>query len=187
MNERLDLTNHFLIAMPSMDDPNFSQSVTYVCEHNDEGAMGIVINRPLDVSVAEVLDQLEIEGKAGQQNSDPVYSGGPVLSERGFILHRPHGKWESSLNVTSDIAVTTSKDILGALGAGIGPEESIFALGYAGWGAGQLEAEMSENTWLSAPANIDILFRVPPERRWVEAARLIGIDPRLISGSSGHA
>ncbi|MDX1454339.1 MAG: YqgE/AlgH family protein [Gammaproteobacteria bacterium] len=183
----LDLTNHFLIAMPSMDDPNFSQSVTYICEHGAEGAMGIVINRPMEISLGDVLEQLDINHTGLPAEQQPVYAGGPVLEERGFILHRPRGEWESSLQVTPEISVTTSKDILAALGEGRGPADVIFALGYAGWSAGQLEQEMQDNAWLSAPASTDILFKTPPARRWLEAAKLIGIDPRLLSSNSGHA
>lgn len=186
MTDTTYLTNHLLIAMPSMEDPHFAQTVTYICEHTDEGAMGITINRPLDISLREVFDQLKIE--SDQPLDDlPVYSGGPVMPERGFLLHRPHGRWESSLQVTSTIAVTTSQDILAAIARGEGPDDLLFCLGYAGWEASQLEAEMADNAWLTTPAEERILFETPPERRWYEAAKLIGIDVSLLSRSSGHA
>lgn len=181
------LTNHLLIAMPNMADPNFAQTVTYICEHSDDGAMGLVINRPMDVSIGDVLRQLDIG--AGRQDLDeaPVYSGGPVMQERGFLLHRPLGQWESSLRVTDNVAVTTSQDILQALAGDNAPRDLLFVLGYAGWDAGQLEQEMAENAWLTAPAEEKILFELPSERRWEEAARLIGFDPGLLSNTSGHA
>lgn len=187
MNTPMNLTNQFLIAMPSLEDPNFAQAVTYICEHNDQGAMGIIINHPLDISFGEVLTQLKFEILSEAEAQKPVFSGGPVLPERGFILHRPHGKWDSSLSVSEDIAVTSSRDILDAMAKGEGPEDSLFALGYAGWSAGQLEAEMSVNSWLSTPANSEIIFRLPPEKRWQAATRLIGIDPSMLSGDAGHA
>lgn len=181
------LTNQFLIAMPGLDDPNFVRSVTYICEHNEQGAMGIVVNRPIDMELGEVFRQLDVESGNDAIEHQPVYIGGPVLPDRGFILHRPHGGWESTLHVTPNIAVTTSRDILNAIAHGYGPRDSIFALGYAGWTAGQLEAEMADNAWLSVPADEHVLFELPPEARWRAAAELIGIDPALLSGESGHA
>ncbi|MDX1442533.1 MAG: YqgE/AlgH family protein [Gammaproteobacteria bacterium] len=181
------LTNHLLIAMPSMEDPHFSQTVTYICEHTSDGAMGITINRPIDVSVRQVFKQLEIDTNRDELDQMPVYAGGPVLQERGFLLHRPHGKWDSSLAVTDSVAVTTSQDILTAMAKGEGPDDVLFCLGYAGWEAGQLEAEMVDNAWLTAPAEERLLFETPAEDRWNQAARLIGIDPSLLSSSGGHA
>ena len=181
------LTNHLLIAMPSMADPNFTQSVTYICEHTDDGAMGITINRPLDISVGEVFRQLDIATERPALDEMPVHSGGPVLPERGFLLHRPRGQWDSSLAVTDTVAVTTSQDILAAMAQGNGPDDVLFCLGYAGWEAGQLEQEMAENAWLTAPAEEHILFDTPSAQRWNEAARLIGIDVSLLGHSSGHA
>ena len=181
------LTNQFLIAMPAMEDPNFARSVTYICEHNEQGAMGIVVNQPLDIELGDVLRQLEVESAGDQVARQPVYLGGPVLPDRGFILHRPPGQWDSSLKVTAQIALTTSRDILEAIANGSGPRDSLFALGYAGWSAGQLEDELADNAWLSVPANEHVLFELPAAQRWRAAAKLIGIDPDQLSGDSGHA
>ncbi len=186
MTQSVNLTDHFLIAMPSLEDPNFFHSVTYICEHNEHGAMGIVINRPLDVGLSEIVRQLELEWQADQLER-PVFLGGPVDTSRGFVLHSPPGDWEASLAVNEHIALTTSRDILQALGQGRGPERSLVALGYAGWGAGQLEAEMAANAWLSGPADAEILFELPPEQRWRAAAQKLGIDLALLSQDVGHA
>ncbi len=187
MTERLDLTNHLLIAMPGMGDPNFTHSVTYICEHNEEGAMGITINRPLDVNLGDILDHMEISCTAESVRDRPVFMGGPVNIERGFVLHTPAGGWESTLKITDDIGLTTSKDILQALAEGAGPTRALIALGYAGWGEGQLETELAENAWLSAEATPEILFDLPIEERWNAAARILGIDMNLLSGEMGHA
>lgn len=181
------LTNQFLIAMPGLDDPNFTRSVTYICEHNADGAMGIVINHPIEMELGDVLRQLDVATEDQKVEHQPVFIGGPVLPDRGFIVHRPPGNWESSLPVTENIAVTTSRDILNAIAHGYGPRDSLFALGYAGWTAGQLEAEMADNAWLSVPADEHVLFELPASARWRAAAELIGIDPALLSGDAGHA
>ena len=184
---RLNLTNHFLIAMPALDDPNFARTVTYVCAHNEDGAMGIVINRPLDMDLGEVLQQLDLETADPQINAQPIYAGGPVHRDRGFIIHRPAQDFGSTLRVTEDISVSTSRDILAAIARGDGPPDTLIALGYAGWGAGQLEQEILQNAWLSGPATFDLLFHSPVERRWNDAAALLGIDLTLLSGEVGHA
>lgn len=183
----LDLTNHFLIAMPSLQDPNFSRTVTYVCAHNDEGAMGIVINRPMNLDLGEVLAQMQLESDDPKVNGLPVFQGGPVHRDRGFIIHRPARAWGSTIRVTADIAVSTSREILEAISNGTGPQETLVALGYAGWGAGQLEQELRQNAWLSGPANLDIIFHTPPERRWEGAAARLGVDMKLVSHDVGHA
>lgn len=187
MDERDFLTDQFLIAMPTLADPNFAHTVTYICEHSADGALGIIINRPSDLTLAEVLAQLDLDGSAARARGAPVFVGGPVLPERGFVLHEPGGVWDSSLKVTAGISVTTSRDILAAIARGEGPRRMLVALGYAGWGAGQLEQELADNAWLSAPADARIMFDTPHERRWLEAARLIGVDPRLMTGEAGHA
>ncbi len=187
MSEEIYLANHFLIAMPSLEDGNFSQSVTFICEHDDNGALGITINRPSEFSLAEIFSQLQIATKEGGVNNQTVLNGGPVQTERGFILHTPAGQWDSSLKVTDNIAVTTSQDIMQAIANNEGPEKSLLALGYAGWGPGQLEYEIAENTWLSCPATEDILFNTPIEKRWTAAAMLLGIDLQLLSNQTGHA
>ncbi|MBM4226842.1 MAG: YqgE/AlgH family protein [Gammaproteobacteria bacterium] len=183
----LNLTNQFLIAMPALDDPNFSRTVTYVCAHNDEGAMGIVINRPLNLDLGEVLSQMELEAVNPAINEQTVFQGGPVHRDRGFILHSPAKDWGSTIQVTEDIAVSTSRDILAAMSRGEGPAESLVALGYAGWDAGQLEEEMAQNAWLSGPADPDIIFKAPPEQRWLRAAALMGVDLARLSSDVGHA
>ncbi len=187
MNEMSPLTNHFLIAMPGLADPNFSHTVTYICEHNDKGAMGIVINRPMEITLNDVLEQLEIEPSLSVDTACQIYEGGPVQREHGFVIHSPVGVWESSLEVTESIAVSTSRDILTAIAHGEGPRRYLIALGYAGWGAGQLEQEMADNAWLSGPASEEILFEMPTEKRWSAAAALLGVDLNLLSSETGHA
>lgn len=187
MADFTSLSNQLLIAMPSLADPNFVGSVTYICDHTPEGAMGIIVNRPTEMTLEDVFQQLGVTASDQRVLPHPVYFGGPVLPERGFILHRPEGNWESSLQVAPGIALTTSRDVLNAMAHGYGPRDAIFALGYAGWGSGQLEAEMSDNAWLTVPAEAHVLFEMPPEARWRAAAELIGIDPRLLTGQSGHA
>jgi len=187
MSFTTSLTNHFLIAMPGLRDPNFSRTVTYICEHTDRGAMGIVINRPLDIRLGEVLSQLDIEADDPRVLGTTVYLGGPVQPDRGFVLHSAEERFESTLSVTLDISITTSRDILEAIASGRGPEQSLIALGYAGWAGGQLEEEMSANSWLSGPADEHILFRLPDDARWLAAAQLLGVDLNLLSGEAGHA
>ena len=181
------LANHFLIAMPNLEDGNFSQSVTYICEHDENGALGITINKPSEICLAEILSQLQINALSDHVKNQTILSGGPVQVDRGFILHTPPGNWDSSLQVTENIAVTTSQDIMQAIANGEGPSRSLIALGYAGWGPGQLEYEISENSWLSCPATEEILFDVPIEKRWKAAALLLGIDLQLLSSLAGHA
>ncbi len=173
--------------MPALQDPNFFHGVTYICEHNENGAMGIMINRPLEIKLGEILAQLELENEDGQLASQPVYLGGPVQNERGFVIHKPAGDWESSLRVTDDISVTSSRDILAAIADGQGPQQSLIALGYAGWGPGQLEQEMADNAWISVPADESVLFTVPALQRWETAAALGGVDLSRMSDDIGHA
>jgi len=181
------LRDHFLLAMPGLSEGIFSHSITYICEHGESGAMGIVINQPLDLSVAEIFEHLQITPR--QDFSEiPVMAGGPVQIDHGFVLHRRCQKnWEASLKVTSDITLTTSRDILRAIADDSGPQEHLIALGYAGWAAGQLEQELAENSWLTLPANSDIIFSTPSEQRLGAAAAQLGIDMNLISGEAGHA
>jgi putative transcriptional regulator len=181
------LSNHFLIAMPGMADPRFSHTVTYVCEHNEDGAMGIIINRLMPITLAEVLEQMGIEPSRKLDTSVAVHEGGPVQPEHGFVIHTPVGAWESSLSISDGIGLTTSRDILAAIGHAEGPGRYLIALGYAGWGPGQLEEEMAQNAWLSGPASMGILFDLPLEERWAAAARLLGVDLNLISSEIGHA
>lgn len=183
----MDLTHQFLIAMPNLADPNFYRTVTYLCAHNSEGAMGIVINRPLNLRLGEILGHMDIPLTDPRIRTVPVYQGGPVQRERGFVIHRPTGQWDAVLPVGDDIGVATSRDILSAIARGEGPEQVVVALGYAGWGAGQLEREVAENAWLSVPANTDIIFQVPFEERWEQAVRMLGVNLSQLSGEAGHA
>lgn len=187
MSQTLNLRNSFLIAMPALEDPNFFHTVTYICEHNEEGALGIVINRPSDISLAEMLSSMSISPEPQIDTTRPIFEGGPVQPEHGFLLHSPLGQWSATLPVTEQIALTSSKDILEAIARGAGPERYLVALGYAGWGPGQLEEEIAANAWLSGPAAAEILFDTPAELRWQAAAALLGVDLRLLSSDSGHA
>ena len=181
------LANQLLIAMPGMADPNFSSTVTLICEHNDEGALGIVINRPLDLTLGGLFEQLELSDTDPGAAGAPVLMGGPVGPERGFVLHDCGQQYENSLAVSSEICLTLSRDIIDAMATGSGPDKSLVALGYAGWEAGQLENEMLANSWLNAPATTDIVFDLPFSDRWAAAAREIGIDLSRMSPDAGHA
>lgn len=181
------LTNQFLIAMPGMDDPNFAQTVTMVCEHGPRGALGIVINKPLSMTLGEVFTQLGLDASLSTVAQQPVLHGGPVQTDRGFVLHSPGPQWESTLHVSERVHLTTSRDILDALAGGRGPGKAIVALGYAGWDAGQLEEEMARNAWLTAPVDERLLFDVPIEDRWQAAARLLGVNLMTMSSDAGHA
>jgi len=181
------LRDHFLLAMPGLSEGIFSHSITYICEHGESGAMGIVINQPLDLSVEEIFEHLQIIPT--RDFSDiPVMAGGPVQIDHGFVLHRDKStSWEASLKVTDEITLTTSRDILRAIARDKGPAEHLIALGYAGWSAGQLEHELAENSWLTLPASSDIIFSTPADQRQAAAAAMLGIDMNLISGEAGHA
>jgi putative transcriptional regulator len=181
------LTNQFLIAMPGMDDPNFSQTVTLVCEHGERGALGIVINRPLTMDLGDVFAQLGLDASHSRVSHLHVLHGGPVQNDRGFVLHSPGQDWESTLPVSNRLHVTTSRDILDALAGGGGPEHAVIALGYAGWEAGQLEDEVARNAWLTAPVDESLLFEIPAEDRWQAAGRLLGINLLHLSSEAGHA
>lgn len=181
------LKHHFLIAMPHMEDPRFAQSVIYLCEHNADGAMGLVINRPSGLNLGDVLEQTSPELSVPLDIGERiVFNGGPVQSERGFVLHRGPQKWESSLDL-GPLQLTTSRDILVDMTRGQGPGESFVALGYAGWEAGQLEQELLDNVWLSCPADYHILFELDAELRLDAAARSLGIDLSLLTNQAGHA
>ena len=181
------LRDHFLLAMPGLSEGIFFQSVTYICEHGESGAMGIVINQPLDLSVEEIFEHLQITPR-GDFSGRPVLAGGPVQIDHGFVLHRNCSTtWEANLKVTADITLTTSCDILRAIANNEGPRDHLVALGYAGWAAGQLEQELAANSWLTMPANSDIIFNTPVHQRQGAAAALLGIDMNLISAAAGHA
>lgn len=181
------LRDHFLLAMPGLSEGIFSHSITYICEHGESGAMGIIVNQPLDLTVKEIFDHLQIDAQR-DFSSEPVMAGGPVQMDHGFVLHRKCDReWEASLKVTPEITLTTSQDILRAIAGGEGPEEHLIALGYAGWSAGQLEQELADNAWLTLPGRSDIIFSTPADERLPAAAALLGVDMNLISGQAGHA
>ena len=181
------LRDHFLLAMPGLSEGIFSHSITYICEHGESGAMGIVINQPLDLSVEEIFEHLQITARQ-DFSTMPVMAGGPVQIDHGFVLHRKCEKtWEASLKVTPEITLTTSRDILRAIANDKGPNDHLIALGSAGWAAGQLEQELADNSWLTMPANSDIIFCTPADQRLGAAAASLGIDMNLISGEAGHA
>jgi len=181
------LSNQLLIAMPAMVDPNFSQTVTLICEHSSKGALGLVLNRPLPMKLSDVFEQLSLDAADARIGQQPVLRGGPVQTDRGFVVHRQGGSWDSTLKVSEQIQVTTSRDILAAMARGEGPPNAFIALGYAGWDAGQLEQEILANAWLSAPADDEVIFNLPFEDRWQAAGRLLGIDLTRISPDAGHA
>ena len=181
------LANHFLIAMPNMVDPNFQGSVIFVCEHNERGALGLVVNRDTEIRVSNLFDRIDLKLEIELDGDRKVLYGGPVQSDRGFVLHTPSRDWNSTLKIASDIALTTSKDVLEALAGGNGPRDWLITLGYAGWAAGQLEHEIADNAWLTVKASADILFRTPVERRFDAAFRLLGFDPGMLSSAAGHA
>ncbi len=183
----IDLTNHFLIAMPAMTDPFFAKSLTYVCEHNDEGAMGIVVNRPISLTLSELFAQINMPLNQTELEDMAVHFGGPVQTDRGFVLHDTGEEWQSTLQVNDKVSLTTSKDILQAVGEGKGPKHLLITLGYAGWSEGQLEQEIADNAWLSVPATEHILFDLPAEERLAAAMALLGVDYATLSEEAGHA
>jgi putative transcriptional regulator len=184
--EPLSLTDHFLIAMPNMADPLFARSLVYLCEHGDHGAMGLIVNKPSGIAMAQLFDQIDLPLEI-----DPCVASRCSLAarkpDRGFVLHAPAGHWQSSLVVRTIWRLTTSKDVLIAVSEGRGPARMLITLGYAGWSAGQLEQEISDNSWLTVKANPDILFDLPAESRYDAAMALLGFDPSLLSGDVGHA
>ena len=180
------LANQLLIAMPGMEDPNFSSTVTLICEHNEDGALGIVINRPLQLQLGDVFKQLELSDEDANAE-DPVLHGGPLGNDRGFVLHGPGNEFESSLAVSGDIHLTFSRDVLDAMASGDGPGKTLVALGYASWGPGQLEDEMMANSWLTVPADAAIVFDLPFDERWTAAAKTLGVDITQIAPDAGHA
>ncbi|MFY8274297.1 YqgE/AlgH family protein [Pseudoalteromonas sp. SSDWG2] len=182
------LTNHFLVAMPSLQEPFFKHAVAYICEHNEDGAMGLVINQPIDVTVGELLDKIEIDNdKSTVAAASQVFAGGPVKTDRGFVLHTPKPGYASSQSLSSNIMITTSKDVLASLTTSDAPEDFIITLGYAGWSEGQLEQELLDNSWLVIEADPSIIFNTPINERWHKALALVGIDADKLSLEAGHA
>jgi putative transcriptional regulator len=183
----INLTHHFLIAMPSMADPYFARTLTFVCEHNEQGALGIVVNRPIDMTLQALFERLSLELGNRELADAPIYFGGPVQTDRGFVLHAPPGNWQSTLKVREALGLTTSKDILEAVGRGEGPARMLVTLGYAGWSAGQLEHELAQNAWLTVEAKDAIIFDLPAEERLAAAMQLLGVDLARLSDEAGHA
>lgn len=183
----LDLTHHFLIAMPAMQEGVFAGTLTYICEHNENGALGIVVNRPTSLTLGEMFDQINIPLNEPGLARMPVHFGGPVQTERGFVLHDTPGNWESTLRINDKLSLTTSRDILDAMGAGKGPRNTIVTLGYAGWDQGQLEHEITENIWLTVTASEHILFDLPAEERLAAAMDLLGVSYATLMEDAGHA
>ncbi|MFN7085173.1 MAG: YqgE/AlgH family protein [Burkholderiales bacterium] len=185
--QKINLSRHFLIAMPNMVDPHFSKTLTFVCEHNDQGALGVVVNRLIEMNLHSLLEQIGISFDADVVEPLPLHFGGPVQTDRGFVLHSPPGQWQSTLAVSPEIGLTTSKDILQAVARGEGPRQMLVTLGYAGWAPGQLEHELAQNAWLTVPASAEVLFEMPAEKRLAAAMRLLGIDYANLSEQAGHA
>lgn len=187
MLEPASLSNQFLIAMPNLLDPDFARGVALLCQHGEDGAMGIMINRLSEYRLGDVLAQMNLRSELPDVIDSPVLIGGPVQPERGFVLHTPHGEWDSSFRISDQISVTTSRDILAAMAIGQGPQHAIVALGYSGWSPGQIEHELRENAWLTAPVSHGILFETPLDERWLASAALVGVNIAQISPYAGNA
>ena len=187
MADTTPLTNQLLIAMPTLRDPNFARGVAFLCQHGEDGAMGLMINRLSEYRLGDVLAQMNMHSELADVVDAPVLIGGPVQPERGFVLHSPRGEWESSFRISDRISVTTSRDILAAIAGGNGPRRAFVALGYSGWSPGQLEQELCDNHWLTAPASEQVLFETPLEERWEAAAGLVGVNLVQLASYAGHA
>jgi len=193
----IDLKHHFLIAMPGLEDETFARSVVYMCEHSPRGAMGLIINKPAEISMRHLFDKVDLPLRREDLMQNPVGHGGPVQTERGFVLHDPlrmekpqedgGSIYASTLTVPGGLEMTTSRDVLEALSSGAGPRRVLVTLGYAAWGEGQLESELSENTWLTVPASADVVFEVPMAERYDRALDLLGLKSWMLSPDAGHA
>lgn len=181
------LANHFLIAMPSLHDPYFHKSVIYICEHDPQGSVGLMINRPLQYQLGFVFEQLQIDKIDEKSSRLPVLFGGPLQTERGFVLHRPHGLWRSSLYLQDNVTVTTSNDIIRAIAATAGPDDVLVTLGYSGWVGNQLEQEVLDNRWLVCPFKTELLYDVPFDKRWEFAGMSLGVNMHQLVSDAGHA
>lgn len=188
---RIDLTNQFLIAMPGIGNDTFAGSVVYLCEHTERGALGLVINKPIDIKLKNLFEKVELSLGQGDLAEQPVYFGGPVQTERGFVLHEKQsdgvGPYNSTMSVRGGLDMTTSKDVLEAMAGGGGPKRVLVTLGYSGWQAGQLEEEIGRNGWLTVDADPAVIFDTPIDKRYNRALSLLGIDPRMLSLEAGHA
>ncbi len=185
--DSVNLTDHFLIAMPALEDPYFSNALVYICEHNENGALGIIVNRPIDLNLAGLFEKIDIKLQAKEMAGLPVYFGGPVQLDRGFVLHRPLGSWQSTLTINEEVGLTSSRDVLVAVASAGQPAELLVTLGYSGWDAGQLEDELAQNSWLTVPAKAAILFDLPAEERLPAAMQNLGISFTQLSDVAGHA
>ena len=185
--QSVNLTHHFLIAMPAMADPSFAKTLTYICEHNEQGALGLVVNRPTELTLEDMFDQLGIPYANLSLKELPVLFGGPVQLDRGFVLHQPADGWQSTMTVNHEVGLTTSLDILQAIANGKGPRQALVTLGYSGWAPGQIEHELAQNAWLTVPASPSIMFELPSEQRLAAAIQLLGIDFFNLSDEVGHS
>ena len=186
MNQATYLNNQLIVAMPSLADPDFFHTVTYLCQHNEEGALGIMINRPAEMRLGEIFKQMKIRVTSPCAAETLVFAGGPVQQERGFVLHTTGEGWDTSMVISESMSLTTSRDVIEAIAVGKGPEQYLIALGYAGWGQGQLEQEILANAWLNTPYSKHILFDTPINMRWQAAAGQIGIDINRLTTPAGH-
>jgi len=185
--QSVSLAGHFLIAMPAMEDAHFRDTVTYLCEHTEKGALGVVVNRPLDLTMESLFGQMDIQVEDADLLARPVFFGGPVSGHHGFVLHRSGGEWNSSLAVGSELTLTTSRDVLEAVARGEGPRDWMLTLGYAGWGAGQLEEELGANAWLTVAADAELLFGTPPAELLDRALARLGVSRLSLASFAGHA
>ena len=188
----INLTHHFLIAMPGLDDAAFAKSVIYMCEHSDRGALGLVINKPSDINLQGLFDKVELPLRRGDLTDSPVFQGGPVQTERGFVLHEcmlagSESVYASTMTIPGGLEMTTSKDVLEALSSGAGPRKVFVSLGYSAWGEGQLESEISDNSWLTVEADLALIFDTPVEQRYDKALLLLGVQSWMLSPDAGHA
>jgi putative transcriptional regulator len=185
--DTVNLTHHFLIAMPTMQDPNFSGTLTYIADHGEQGALGVVVNRPTDLPLEQLFEQIGLTPPPGEAGQQPIYYGGPVQGQMGFVLHVPPQVYGSTLIVCDTLGLTTSRDVLEALSAGTGPGKFLISLGYAGWSPGQLEEELGQNAWLSVAADPEVIFDLPAEQRLPAAMKLLGVNPAQLAATAGHA
>ena len=185
--QSVNLTDHFLIAMPAMSDPYFSRTLVYIAEHNEQGALGVIVNRPIDMNLATLFEKIEVPLEADGFADLPVFFGGPIQTDRGFVLHRPVGDWQSTLAVNRNVGLTSSRDVLQAVAREGEPRDVMVTLGYSGWSAGQLEAELAQNAWLTVAAEARIIFDLPYEERLASAMEALGIDFTHLADGAGHA
>ena len=192
----INLTHHFLIAMPGLEDESFSRSVVYVCEHSERGALGLIINKPSDINVKNLFDKVDLSLRREDLRKDPVFHGGPVQTERGFVLHEPmlmdkmetdESAYAATMAIPGGLEMTTSKDVLEALSTGAGPRRVLITLGYSSWGEGQLESELGENAWLTVAADLSVIFDTPVAERYDRALALLGLKAWMLSSEAGHA